>query len=309
MERLVWDGVWARYERLWVLRGATLHVAAGAVACVVGPAGSGKTSLLRVAAGSLKPGYGHAWLDGAPLRLRSRGLLRPEERPMPSTTVSAAVMRRLARSGVHGRKAERRARLAIHAWDLEPFRDTPLRKLSETTLSRARLAISWACPASAWLLDNPSAGLDREWRERLPRMLTDWRDREGGCVVLTSADPEEARNADIAAVMSGGRIVVAAAPARLLQASGPEEIVVRTLDDAASARTLVAGLRIEAERTADGLRLRVRDAEAALPGVIQTLGAAVETVWVRRPTMSDAVAYHVRLPVPEDLPQRPPRCE
>ena len=50
-----------------VLRGVDLQVARGAIAVLLGASGSGKTVLLKVALGLLRPDAGEAWLCGTPV--------------------------------------------------------------------------------------------------------------------------------------------------------------------------------------------------------------------------------------------------
>ncbi|HVZ49094.1 MAG TPA: heme ABC exporter ATP-binding protein CcmA [Gemmatimonadaceae bacterium] len=61
------DGLARRFGSRWVLRGATLQLAAGEAAGLVGANGSGKSTLLRVLATLLRPSAGHAAVFGADL--------------------------------------------------------------------------------------------------------------------------------------------------------------------------------------------------------------------------------------------------
>jgi ABC-type bacteriocin/lantibiotic exporter with double-glycine peptidase domain len=51
----------------WILRDLTLHVSAGAKLAVVGASGSGKTTMIRLLAGLLRPTEGQVLLDGCPI--------------------------------------------------------------------------------------------------------------------------------------------------------------------------------------------------------------------------------------------------
>jgi putative ABC transport system ATP-binding protein len=70
-------GVWKAFarggERVSVLEGVSLEVAAGEVAAVVGGRGQGKSTLIRVAAGTLPVDRGGVWLDGRELMGLSDG--------------------------------------------------------------------------------------------------------------------------------------------------------------------------------------------------------------------------------------------
>lgn len=307
MHRLEWEHLWARYERRWVLRDIHLGVEAGRLLYLVGPAGGGKSTMIRVGSGAILPEAGRVWLDGQPVRRARAGILDPDEKILGPLSLGRSMERRLARAGVRGRATERRIRAALRAFDLESLRDTRYRALSGSLRQRALLAIQWACPARVWFLDNPTALLEPAWREAWPILERTWREREGGAVIIASQHVEEAMQADQAAIVHDGRIAAFGPPARLCRVSGAEEIIVRTVDNAAAARALSFGMRLEAEQCRDGLRLRVRKADDSLPGVLQTLAGQVETVWIRKPTMQDAIAYHTSLPAPPELPTQPPR--
>jgi len=106
----------------------------------------------------------------------------------------------------------------------------------------------------------------------------------------------------VAVIVHEGRVAAAGPPARLCRKAASEEIIVRTIDDSAAAGELSSHLRLEAERRHDGLHLRMRHADNVLPGVLHALGASVETVWVRKPTMHDAIAHFTSQPQPKVEP-------
>jgi ABC-2 type transport system ATP-binding protein len=306
MNCLEWDHVWARHERRWALRDACARVEAGQVLYLVGPAGSGKSTMLRTGAGADRLEAGRVWVNGHALSRFGDSVLGSDERLVDALTVERNISRRLRRAGVAIRAMDRRLQAALRAWDLDAWRDARVRTLSDSLRQRAALAAQWACPGPVWLLDNPTTLLEPDWRAAWPALLAAWREREKGAVAIATNLVEEALAGDQVAILNEGRVVALDAPARLCRVSGPEEIVVRTIDDRAAAASLAGDMRLLAERRPDGLVLRVRRADDTLPGVLRTLGSQLETVWVRRPTMADAIAFHINMPLPPDLPTQPP---
>ncbi|MBI2494909.1 MAG: ABC transporter ATP-binding protein [Candidatus Rokubacteria bacterium] len=61
------DGVGFSYGNGWVLRDVSLAVPAGLFTTVVGPSGAGKTTLVDLVTGLLRPQQGEIWIDDLPL--------------------------------------------------------------------------------------------------------------------------------------------------------------------------------------------------------------------------------------------------
>jgi branched-chain amino acid transport system ATP-binding protein len=65
-----------RYGPLTVLRGVSLRVEAGEIACLLGPNGAGKTTLIRTLLGIVTPVEGSLWFEGARIdRLRPHAIV------------------------------------------------------------------------------------------------------------------------------------------------------------------------------------------------------------------------------------------
>jgi ABC-type transport system involved in cytochrome bd biosynthesis fused ATPase/permease subunit len=172
-----------------VLEGVELRVDAGERVCLTGESGAGKTTLLRVVAGLVAPSAGRVLLEG-----RAGLGWVPQQPAVLAATVLDNVA--LGRAGAD----ERAVRRALEAVQLGPWLAglplglrTPLSGL-DAPLSlgeRRRLAVA-RCLAGPvprlWLLDEPTAGLDRAAARRLVAELG--RILDGATAIIATHDPE-----------------------------------------------------------------------------------------------------------------------
>ena len=151
-----------------LFEGLDLALAAGEAAHVTGPNGSGKTSLIRMVAGLLRPSAGR--IERVALALADDGLALDREVPLG---------RALRFWG--GPRLDQ----AMAAFDLERLFDVPVRLLSTGQAKRAQLARVMASDARLWLLDEAHSGLDRDGVARLDAAIAGHR-ASGGAVLAAS---------------------------------------------------------------------------------------------------------------------------
>mgnify|MGYP000851889558 FL=1 len=76
---------------------------------------------------------------------------------------------------------------ALNFFNLEEINNKKIKDLSAGWQKRVMLAKLLACPATIWLLDEPTANLDKEGKEKLLGLIKT-RIKENGLVILTCHD-------------------------------------------------------------------------------------------------------------------------
>jgi energy-coupling factor transport system ATP-binding protein len=161
-----------------------LELHAGEAVALIGRSGSGKSTVLKLAAGLLEPSTGsvHA--------VRGAGLaLEYPERQLFGRTVEEDVAALLWVAGVAERERHHRANAALATVGLDPDRFGPRvpATLSEGEKRRAAIAALLADRPAALLLDEPTAGLDPSGRASLALAIATVK-REGHAVLFASHD-------------------------------------------------------------------------------------------------------------------------
>ncbi|MFC7692022.1 ABC transporter ATP-binding protein [Paeniroseomonas aquatica] len=203
------------------LAGIGFALARGETLALLGPAGAGKTMLLRLLAGQERPDRGRLLLAGrdlAPLSPPRRGIAVFEPGLPARSTVQEAVSQPLASYDVPGRDRPARVARALTLLGLDGFEGRPLAALAPLPRLRVALARALAPEQPVLLLDDPLAGLDPPARRALGFELRRLVRRLGLTVLLATRDGEEAMAlADRVAVLEEGGIAQLDTPRRLYE--------------------------------------------------------------------------------------------
>ena len=133
-----------------LFRGLDLSVEPGEICHVTGPNGIGKSSLIRIAAGLLRPFAGTVSISG--------GVALSDERL--ALDLHQPLTKALSYWAGHDRSAPDAVATAMAEMDLLGLADIPVRMFSTGQRKRANIARVLAMNVPIWLLDEPANGLD-----------------------------------------------------------------------------------------------------------------------------------------------------
>ncbi|MCW2412781.1 heme exporter protein A [Sphingobium sp. B8D3D] len=185
MDRQAMSGAALRLEDVACLRGGrllfagvNLSLTAGGSAQIAGPNGIGKSSLLRIIAGLLRPFAGTVTCEGAVALTDELDALDRDRTVHDALAFWAKV----------DEAPFARIDAALDDLAIAHLRDIPVRMLSTGQRKRAALARTLITAAPIWLLDEPANGLDVASAAQLGTLVDEHRAR-GGLVLAASHMP------------------------------------------------------------------------------------------------------------------------
>ncbi|SDZ24340.1 ABC transporter ATP-binding protein [Herbiconiux ginsengi] len=181
----------------------TLTARPGTVTGVTGPSGSGKSSLLAVAATLIRPDSGRVVIDGVDatrlsatettaLRRGSIGIVFQQSNLIPSLTAQEqlAVMNELGGRGARRarRAAAERADALLDAVGLGGHRDRRPHQLSGGQRQRVNIARALMNDPSVLLVDEPTSALDQERGAGIIELIVRLTEEQNTSTVLVTHD-------------------------------------------------------------------------------------------------------------------------
>ncbi|HRQ37583.1 MAG TPA: ABC transporter ATP-binding protein [Chloroflexota bacterium] len=193
------------FHDLPVLENISLEIESGGFVALVGPSGVGKSTLLRILAGLLRPSSGEIHMADDS-RQEPIGLVFQRDNLMPWRTVAENVRLPLELMGVNGREAKGRVQEMINLVGLAGFEQRYPAQLSGGMAQRVALARALVHEPLFLLLDEPFGALDALTRERMGlELLRIWQAMPVTVLLVTHSISEAVFLADEVLVMGGSR--------------------------------------------------------------------------------------------------------
>ncbi|GGS90457.1 ABC transporter ATP-binding protein [Nonomuraea spiralis] len=208
---------------LTALDHVSLAVAPGEFAAVVGPSGSGKSSLLAVAATLVTPASGGVSIAGQDVsragqaaRTKVRrdhvGIVFQQANLLPSLTALDQLLVMAHLAGESPRTAAERARELLLAVDLGGKEHKRPHQLSGGERQRVNIARALMNSPEVLLVDEPTSALDHHRGERVVSLLADLTRKNDLATVMVTHDLAALAAVDTVLTMSDGRLAEGTPP-------------------------------------------------------------------------------------------------
>ncbi|HMJ03908.1 MAG TPA: ATP-binding cassette domain-containing protein [Conexibacter sp.] len=218
MSKTYWRGA----HEIPVLKEVSLELRAGELVAVRGGRHTGKTTLLRIAAGLTAPDAGVVRFDGADLQqlsdaayaeLLSERLGWARCGEGPSSNMRALDFVAVPLLVRHGRgTAERHAADALALVGAERCHNTTWDRLSDLERTLVTLARALGRQPALLLVDDATVGLGDEERERVVGLLRTQAEGAGLGVLMTAVEKQATRQAHRVGSLRDGRLVAPPEP-------------------------------------------------------------------------------------------------
>ncbi|WP_421292498.1 phospholipid ABC transporter ATP-binding protein MlaF [Aeromonas veronii] len=220
-DRLLYDGI-------------NLTIPRGKVTAVMGPSGIGKTTLLRLIGGQLKPESGHILFDGEDIPTLSRSRLYEVRKRMSMLFQSGALFTGMTvydnvafplreHSGLPDELIHTIVMMKLHAVGLRGAAKLMPSELSGGMARRAALARAIALDPDLIMYDEPFVGQDPITMAVLVKLIKELNDALGITSVIVTHDVKEVLSiADYAYIIANRKVVAHGTPDQLREEHNPE---------------------------------------------------------------------------------------
>lgn len=288
----------------------------GEIFGLLGANGAGKTTVIKMLTGILKPSSGSGRVAGADMR--SAGLAIKERIGYMSQAFSlyhdlSVVENIRLYAGIYGlddRQAKRRADWVIGMAGLAGFENDAAGRLPMGLRQRLALGCALVHRPQVLFLDEPTSGVDPIGRRVFWDILFHLSRNDGVAILVTTHYMSEAEHCDHLALMFAGKVVADASPEAMKAAVAREagQLLELRVDRPAPAQAaLRAAGYASAALHGRAVHLLSKDVDGdrtRLPALLASAGVAVQSVVLRPLSMEDVFVQ--RVTALEDAQRRTP---
>jgi len=286
-----------RYGKVHAVRPLDLEVQRGESFALLGPNGSGKTTIIRALVGLHRPSSGRILVDGldvvrSPTRVKERLSYAPQRVSMPEMLTAREVATLFGRlKGVPDERVEE----VLDLFALTDAADRWTREFSGGMLQRLGLAVAFLKEVPLFVLDEPTVNLDLLGVDRLRRLFGELR-RKGTTVVFSSHMVQSAMQlADRVAILVEGALVkLEAAP--VFRAAVTRRTTVRVVldrvDDGVLEAVRGAGAETSSRNGRQMFFTALPERRLEIIRAIETAGATIEEIHTEAPEWEDLIREH-----------------
>ncbi|HET9695327.1 MAG TPA: ATP-binding cassette domain-containing protein [Terriglobales bacterium] len=275
------------------LDGVSFDVFPAEIFGLLGPNGSGKTTMFRILSTLMLPVSGRAVIMGFDAAKDPSGLRRQigVVFQAPSIDVKLTAAENLKHVGhlygLRGQALDARIKETLTRVGLLDRAKEAAETFSGGMQRRLELAKGLLHSPAVLLLDEPTTGLDPGARRDLWQYLAMLRDQEGVTVIVTTHLMEEAERCDRLAILSEGHLVALGTPADLKREIGGDVILLEALHPEELAGKIAHRYGVIASVLDGKVRIERGHGHGFVTDVVEAFPGEIESINVAKPTLED----------------------
>jgi ABC-2 type transport system ATP-binding protein len=282
-----------RYGDRTALNGISFDVRASELFGLLGPNGSGKTTMFRVLSTLMVPVGGSATILGHdaaknPSHLRREiGIVFQAQSIDLKLTAEENLRHQGHLYGLHGATLRARSNDLLKRVGLLDRSNERAETFSGGMQRRLELAKGLLHGPRVLLLDEPTTGLDPGARRDLWQYLRTLRDEEQVTVLVTTHLMEEAERCDRLAILNEGKLVALGTPAELKREIGGDVIVLEATRPDELAMKIHVRFNVEARVVGTQVRIEKENGHRFVTEIVEAFPGEIEAVSIAKPSLED----------------------
>ncbi len=285
------------YGGVQALRKVAFSVSTGEIFGLLGPNGSGKTSLFRVLTTLLSPSAGSISVFGqsverSPATVRRfAGVVFQSQSLDRKLTVIENLRHQGHLYGLSGSELRQRTAEVLERFGLSERGSDIVEILSGGMKRRVELAKSILHRPRLLLLDEPSTGLDPGARREFWQYLEALNQQDGTTVLLTTHLMDEAEKCHRLAILNEGVLVALDTPEALKSRVGGDVIVLRTQDAPQLSRSISSRFGLPATVMDNTVRIERPKGHEFITDLVESFPGQIDAVSLSKPSLEDVFIH------------------